>query len=67
MDEYIKALLEVIRIQTEVIDEQDGVIDKLKQIDRNNEKIKNNFKQIIIKKDEHIKILEEELHERSDH
>ena len=66
MDEYVDALERVIEVQDELIADQRNTIDIMTEIDQNNRAIIENYKLIIIAKDEQIKILKEGLNERSE-
>ena len=66
MDEYVDALERVIEVQDELIADQRNTINIMGEIDQNNRAIIENYKLIIIAKDEQIKILEEGLNERSE-
>ena len=66
MDEYVDALERVIEVQDELIANQRNTINIMDEIDQNNRAIIENYKLIIIAKDEQIKILEEGLNERSE-
>lgn len=66
MDEYIDALERVIEMQDKLIADQRNTIDIMTEIGQNNRAIIENYKLIIIAKDEQIKILKEGLNERSE-
>lgn len=66
MDEYVDALERVIEVQDELIADQRNTINIMGEIDQNNRAIIENYRLIIIAKDEQIKILEEGLNERSE-